>query len=472
MSRPFVPHVYQDLIIEHIIEHPRCGIWAGMGMGKTASTLTAIDTLKNVLGEINKPVLVVAPLRVANTTWPDEVKEWDHLKHMVVVPIALDPRGGDKGANETQRAMALRRPADVYTINYDNLVWLLKYLGNDWPFSMVIADESTKLKGFRLKQGTKRAQALARVAHAKCDRFVELTGTPAPNGLVDLWGQSWFLDAGQRLGRSFTAFSSRWFRTSYDGFGLEPMPHSQKEIEDKLRDICLSLRAEDYFDIQEPIRVPVKVTLPPKARALYMDMEREMFVQLEGHEVEAFNAASRTMKCLQLANGAAYVDEGAKTWKEVHDAKLDALEQIIEESGGMPVLVAYHFRSDLERLKARFKQGRVLDKNPKTLKDWNAGKIPLLFAHPASAGHGLNLQHGGNILVFFSLNWNLEEHQQIIERIGPMRQLQSGYNRAVWIYYIIAEDTVDGMVLERLEGKKDVQDILLEAMRRYRETAS
>lgn len=456
--REYTPREYQGPITNHILDNPRCGVWAGMGLGKTVATLTAIDTLFMV-GEITKPVLVVAPLRVARTTWPDEVEKWEHLKDMLVVPIL---------GNETQRAMALRKPAHVYAINYDNLVWLLNHLDGKWPFSMVVADESTKLKGFRLKQGTKRAKALARVAHAKCDRFVNLTGTPAPNGLVDLWGQTWFLDAGQRLGRTFSGFSDRWFRTSYDGYGLEPMEHSQAEIEDKLRDLCLSLRAEDYFDIKLPIENKIYVDMPPPARALYLDMEREMFMQLEGHEVEAFNAASRTMKCLQLANGAAYVGEGAKEWKEVHNAKLDALEEIIEEAAGMPVLVAYHFKSDLERLTARFKQGKVLDKNPKTMKDWNAGKIPLLFAHPASAGHGLNLQDGGNILAFFSLNWNLEEHQQIIERIGPTRQLQSGHNRPVFIHYIMAANTVDDMIFERLRGKKSVQDILLEAMRQYR----
>jgi len=457
--RDYTPRAYQGPITDHIIDNPRCGVWAGMGLGKTVATLTAIDLLF-LTGEITKPVLVVAPLRVARTTWPDEVEKWNHLKNMTVVPVL---------GNETQRAMALRKPAHVYTINYDNLVWLLDYLNGEWPFSMVVADESTKLKGFRLRQGTKRAKALARVAHAKCDRFVNLTGTPAPNGLVDLWGQTWFLDAGQRLGRTFQAFSDRWFRTSYDGYGLEPMPHSQAEIEGKLRDLCLSLRAEDYFDIKKPIENKIYVDMPPPARALYLDMEREMFMQLEGHEVEAFNAASRTMKCLQLANGAAYVDEKATMWKEVHAAKLDALEEIIEEAAGMPVLVAYHFKSDLARLQARFKQGKVLDKNPKTMKDWNAGKIPLLFAHPASAGHGLNLQDGGNILAFFSLNWNLEEHQQIIERIGPTRQLQAGYNRPVFIHYIMAANTVEDMIFERLQGKKSVQDILLEAMRRYEE---
>ena len=200
-------------------------------------------------------------------------------------------------------------------------------------------------------------------------------------------------------------------------------------------------------------------------RQLYRKMEREMFMQIDEHEIEAFNAAARTMKCLQLANGAVYTDEDGN-WKEVHDAKLQALEEIVEEAAGMPVLVAYHFKSDLARLTRAFPKGRTLDQNPQTLRDWNAGKIPVLFAHPASAGHGLNLQDGGNILVFFGLNWNLEEHQQIIERIGPMRQKQAGYNRPTWIYRIVARGTVDDMVLERLDTKREVQDILLDAMKR------
>jgi len=213
------------------------------------------------------------------------------------------------------------------------------------------------------------------------------------------------------------------------------------------------------------------VTLPPKARKHYKDMEKEMFTSLDsGHEVEAFNAAAKTQKCLQIANGAMYVGEGAVEWRELHKAKIEALDSIVEEAAGMPVLVAYNFRSDLSRLLKAFPQGRHLDKNPQTIRDWNEGKIPLLFAHPASAGHGLNLQDGGNILVFFAVNWNLEEHLQIIERIGPTRQMQAGHDRPVFIHRILAKGTVDELVLERLETKREVQDILLDAMKRRRKT--
>ena len=467
MVKFFEPREYQHLIINHIIDKPRCGVWAEMGLGKTAATLTAIDMLR-IAGEIHRPVLVIAPLRVAQSTWPDETKKWAHTQHLRVVPIIGAPN---------QRKRAMQRRAEIYTINYENLPWLIDFFmkRGGWPFDMIVADESTKLKGFRLRQGAKRAQALARVAF-KSKRFVNLTGTPAPNGLIDLWGQTWFLDAGERLGRTFTSFRDRWFQQSFDGFGIEPLGHAQEEIENKLKDICLSLNAADYFDLDEPIENTLLVDMPPKARALYKDMEDNMYIELDElglDTVEAFGAAARTLKCLQLASGVIYKDSEDETtvWQEIHDAKLKALEDIIEEAAGEPVLVSYYFKSDLVRLQKHFKTGRHLDKNPQTIKDWNAGKIPILFAHPASAGHGLNLQDGGRILVFFSINWNLEHHEQIIERIGVVRQTQAGHDRAVFIHYIMARNTVEKVVMQRLKSKASVQDVLMQAMKARKEIA-
>lgn len=463
--RLFTPRLYQQYIDEQIIGVNRCGVWAGMGMGKTVGALTALDKLF-ISGYETKPALVTAPLRVARSTWPDEAAKWEHLRNMEVQPII---------GTVLERKAALRnRNANVFTINYENLPWLMEELDGAWPFGRVIADESTKLKGFRLKQGTERAKALARISHVHATGWTNMTGTPSPNGLKDLWGQTWFLDAGVRLGRTFEAFKHRWFRPSWNTpYGIEPLEHAQDQIQKALADICLSLDAKDYFDIRDPIETTIYIDLPPKARALYTEMEKRMFMEIEGHEVEAFNAASRTMKCLQLANGAAYVEDvdgdenpRSKKYIEVHDEKIQALEDIVEEAAGMPVLVAYHFRSDLERLRKAFPKGRVLDQNPQTIRDWNAGKIPILFAHPASAGHGLNLQDGGNILAFFGHNWNLEEFLQIIERIGPTRQLQAGYDRAMFIYYIVARDTVDEDVMERRVSKRSVQDILLNALKR------
>lgn len=454
----FTPRVYQKLIISHIITHPRCALFVSMGMGKTSSTLAALEYLK-AMGE---PVraLVLAPLRVAASTWPDEVEKWGFdLRVSVVV------------GTPAKRRAALEKMADVYTCNYETLPWLIAELGSSWFFTVIVADESTRLKSFRLGGGGgSRAKALSRVAFSGVHRFIELTGTPAANGLLDLWGQCWFLDRGERLERSFGAFTGKYFRQRRCGsspfaVAFDPLPWAQEAIQERLRDVCLSLDAGDYFPLDAPISVPVRVTLPADARRVYDSLQKTMFAELaDGSEVDAVNAAALTVKCLQVASGALYKDDG-KAWEPMHDAKIEALRSIIEEAAGAPVLVAYHWRADLERLQAAFPQGRVLDKSPQTLRDWNAGKIPLLFAHPASAGHGLNLQDGGNMLVFFSHWWDLEQYQQIVERIGPTRQAQAGHPRPVFLYHIIARDTVDELVMARRESKKAVQDVLLDALK-------
>lgn len=481
----YVPREYQPMMTNHIIEVKRCGVFARMGLGKSASALTALDILF-MSGYETKPAIVFAPLRVAATTWPDEALKWDHFRHIDVHSMI-----GDAATRERQLLKALRGDsASVFTLNYENIPWLVDVLkhqksGFQWPFGATIADESTKLKGLRMSfrtsktgktylagQGGQRTRLLASIAHRDCSRWINLTGTPSPNGLKDLWGQLWFLDGGERLGRSFDAFSRRWFYKSHDGFGIEPHDFAQKQIQNKIKDICISLDPADYFDLEEPIETVVEVEMPPKAKALYKKMEREMFIEIEDdfkrHRVEALNAAAKTMKCLQLANGAAYVDKEGTEWREIHRAKIDALEDIIEEAGGMPVMVAYYFKSDLARLKKHFPKARLLDKNPKTIADWNTGRIPILLAHPDSAGHGLNLQDGGNILVFFSLTWDLEKFEQIKERIGPMRQMQSGNNRNVFYYYIVTRGTVEGLVRRRLLKKERIQNILMDALKANR----
>lgn len=443
-------HDYQLDVVDFICENKRCAVWLSMGGGKTVSTLTALEALSTV--EDVYPALILAPLRVAKATWPEEPERWSHLKHLRVSVIA---------GTANQRKRALAAEADIYTMNFDNLVWLREQLGDDWPFKTVIADEFTRLKSYRIRQGGSRARALGQVAHTRVNRFIGLTGTPAPNGVKDLWGQIWFLDKGERLGHTFSAFEQRWFRKGYDGYSLVPYEHTQAEVQDRLKDICLTVKG---LDVEEPIVSPVYVDLPPAARKVYDDMENEMYAELESEGVEAANAAVRTQKCLQLANGALYID--GKVWEDVHAAKLDALDSVLEEANGAPVLVAYNFKHDLERLRHRYRHGRHLDADPDTIREWNAGRIPLLFAHPASAGHGLNLADGGNILAFFGVNWNLEEHMQIIERIGPMRQKQAGHDRPCLIYPILARDTVDEEVMLRLSSKRSVQEILLEAMKR------
>jgi SNF2 family DNA or RNA helicase len=453
MSKPFKPHGYQLQMIDHIVARARCALWVFMGGGKSVATLTALDALSMAEDDVY-PALVLAPLRVAKTTWPEEVLKWDHLARVRVVPIV---------GSASERVAALRTAADVYTCNYENLPWLTEYWGDRWPYKTIVLDEATKVKSFRLRQGGKRSQALGKVAHRKAKRLIELSGTPAPNGLKDLWGQIWFLDIGERLGRTYDAFKQRWFQRSFDGHGIDPLDHAQAEIQDKLRDVCLTVKAEDWFDLKAPITQTIYVDLPMKARKHYAELEKDMFTQLAEHAVEAFGAAERTMKCLQLASGALYTAKDE--WEVLHDGKIEALESIVEEWNGEPVLVAYHFKSDLARLKKAFPKARHLDSNPKTIAQWNAGEIPLLLAHPQSAGHGLNLQYGGRVLVYFSHWWALEDRLQIAERIGPVRQLQAGLDRSVFIYNIVARDTVDELVIARNDEKFSVQEVLLNAMK-------
>lgn len=480
--RLYTPSEPQRIIIQHETEWARCGVFAGMGMGKTSSTLTHLERLYH-LGIETQPTLICAPLRVAASVWPSEVRKWAHLSTLDVVPILGTP---------SQREHALRQDSPLFTINFENLPWLADYFAKHrkrWPFRTIVADESTRLKSMRLSEqvskkgvkylrasgGSVRAAALAKIAYGTVSRWINLTGTPAPKGLLDLWAQLWFLDGGARLGRTFTAFEGRWFRYRRGNphqqggkrMELEPLPHAAQQIQNQIDDICVSLDPADYFDIQKPIFKTLYIDLPPKARELYRQMEKKLYIEIQGSPVEAANSGIKSMKLLQLANGAVYIDE-EHHWKEVHAEKLKALDSVIAEANGMPVLVSYHFRSDLERLLEAFPKGKHLDDDPKTIDAWNAGEIPILFAHPASTGHGLNLQDGGNILVFFGHWWALENFLQIIERIGPMRQLQAGYRRAVFVYFIVARATSDEDVIVRLAKRQSVQQALMDGLK-YRE---
>lgn len=465
--RAFNPRPYQPLMWQYIVEHRRSMLLVPMGMGKTSSVLMAIAILL-LSGSVRK-VLILAPLRVARSTWPDEVRKWADFAHLRVSAVV---------GTAAERLATLRAPADIYTTNYDNLAWLMETLGDDFPFDMVVADEVTRLKSYRSKQGGKRARALSAVVHTHVKWWVGLTGTVAPNGLQDLWGQLWFVDKGHRLGLTFTAFMDRWFGFKRIKDAVNPakfyverivFPHSQREIEAKLKDVCLTLDLKDWFDLQEPVVNTLYVDLPPNARKHYREMEREMFTQLGEHEIEAFGAAAKTMKCLQLAGGSAYVEGSNEKWVVLHDEKLDALESVIEEAAGAPVLVAYHFKSELARLKERFPRG--LDLAVKgNLERAQRGEPGPWFAHPASMGHGIDgLQNHCNILAFLTRSWALEEYLQIIERIGPVRQFQAGHKRPVFIHHIVARRTVDEDVMERIATKREVQDILLAALKRRNE---
>lgn len=454
----------------HLGNTPRGAIFAKPGMGKSVMALTFLDHLHNVWGE-SSPTLVLAPLRVARDTWANEANKWDHLSGVEVVPIV---------GNVKQRLAALKRTAPIYTTNYENLVWLREHFANKpWPFTTVVADESTKLKGFRLRQGGVRAQALAEFTHTKVKRWINLTGTPASNGLKDLWGQTWFLDAGVRLGRTYSAFEGRWFaykkiKDAISGkVGIHPViqPHAQDEIQERLSDICLTLDPKDWFDLSDPIVNVIEVELPFAARARYREMENKLLTEIEGNEIEALNAAAKTQKLLQLANGAAYLDpehHPAGTWVETHTEKLQALRELMDETGDTPLLVAYQFKSDLARLRKEFPDGVVLA-TPDGMARAMRGEGKLWFGHPASMGHGVDgLQYHCNTIVFFAQDWNLEQHDQVIERVGPMRQLQAGFNREVFIHYIVATKTVDEVVMARRASKRSVQDLLLEYLKRSR----
>lgn len=476
MRRTYTPRAYAQLAIDHLNSSDRVALWAGMGTGKTVLTLTWLDALHNVMGE-DAPTLVLGPKRVARDGWAKEANKWNHLSGLEVISGV-----GDVDHRVRALKQLAKGNAQILAVNYDVVPWMIDWFkdqGKAWPFKTVIPDESTKLKGFRLKQGTVRAQALAEIAHTEVKRWVNLTGAPAPNGLKDLWGQTWFLDAGQRLGRTYDAFESRWFgyRRVRDAINKREhiqtviFPHSQDEIMERLSDICLTIRAKDWFDLREPIVTEVPVELEPSARAKYKSLEKELFMALESGEiVEVFSSAGKSNKCLQLANGAVYLDPeryGKGTWVEVSYAKLEALESVVEEACGTPVLVAYKFESDRERILRHFKGQAVDISVPAGFDQFMSGSVPIGVVHPQSMGHGIDgLQDVTNILCFFGMDWDLDTHDQMVERIGPTRQQQSGHDREVRLYYLVAQNTIDEAARERLKTKRDTQDVLIDYMTR------
>jgi len=451
----FTPRPYQPPAARHVLQVPHGALWMSMGLGKSICGLTAAKKLLDGL-EVRR-VLVVAPLRVATMVWAQEAARWQHTAHLRVQLV--------RGTPDERRAQ-IRSDADIFVINYELLPWLVRDLGGKWPFDMVIADESSRLKN----PGALCYRALHHV-RPKIERMVQLTGTPAANGLGDLWAQINLLDQGRRLFKTKGMFERRWMvQLDYYGRKWVARNGALEEVTERVRDIVYSIRAEDHLDLPPLVRNEVAVELPGALMDDYHRLEREMFLELEAGAINSVNAAVTSGKCLQYANGAVYLDDDTETrekhWAEIHDAKLAALESVIEEAAGEPVLVAYAFRSDLARMRKAFPQGEMLTNDPCVERRWNAGEIPLMFAHPKSAGHGLNLQGGGRILCFFGLTWSLELYEQIIERIGPTRQLQAGTPRTVFVHHIVCRGTVDELVMERLATKASVQDVLRKAMRR------
>lgn len=477
MTKRYTPRPWQPQMTEHMLRVPRANVFAGMGSGKTAATLEALAIL--LLFGVVRRILIIGPKRVARDTWRDAICSFGQSFAWMTIAVAI----GD----EKKRRAAIQAGCHITAINFDNLDWLVDNYGPDWPFDMVVVDESTKLRGLRVSiqthkksgkkwlagQGASRAKALARVAHTRVHRWVNLTGTPALAGLEALWGPTWFLDAGHRLGNSFTAFSHRWFR-SVPGSDpqkqvIEPMPFAEEQIRNAIRDITLVVDIKDYVDVGEPQENVIYVDLPAPAQRQYDEMARELATEIEGQVIEAFSAGTKSQKLLQIASGAAYTDDQG-TWALVHDEKIEALKSVVEEALGMPLLVFYHFKSDLARIRKAFPKARTLD-DKGAKEDFEAGRLQMLVVHPASAGHGVDgLQHGTSQCVFFSTNWSAENDAQAIERIGPTRQMQSGYDRPVTVHRIVARDTVEESAMYRLRSRVSVDEALRQGLKKYRKT--
>lgn len=445
----FKPHKYQEMAIEKIYDTPRCGLFLEMGLGKTVITLTALEELIYDRFEIGR-ALVIAPLRVAEDTWSRESAKWDHLKHLRIAKILGTP---------SQRRAALASEADIYIINRENVVWLcdeLSGVGDGWFFDAVVIDELSSFKSPKAL----RFKALRKYI-TRSSRVIGLTGTPAPNGLIDLWSQIYLLDGGERLGRTVTGYRERFFlpdkRNQTTIFSYKPKEGAESKIRERLSDICISMRAEDWLTLPERIDTVHSIKMTEKQRADYEKFEREQYIQFIEGEVSAASAAALTNKLLQYSNGAMYKSDG--DYIETCEGKLDALEDIIEAANGKPVLCFYSFKHDLSRIQKRFPQAVKLE-SADHIEQWNNGGIELLLAHPASAGHGLNLQAGGNIIVWFGLTWSLELYQQANARL-----YRQGQENAVIIHHLLTENTVDERVYMSLQDKGGVQDDLLDALK-------
>jgi len=444
----FKPYAYQQFAIERIIERNAVGLFLDMGMGKTVCALTAVAELLHNYFDVVR-ALVIAPLRVAEDTWSRESSKWDHLQYLGVSKI-LGP--------EKNRIRALETKADLYIINRENVEWLVDYFGKKWPFDLVIVDELSSFKSSK----SQRFRALRKV-RPLIKRIIGLTGTPAPNGLMDLWAQVYLLDQGERLGKTITSYRDQYFqpgkRNQRIVYEWKLKPEANAAIHSKLSDLCVSMNAKDWLETPERIDNVILVPLLPEAKIRYDQLERDLLLPMAGGDVVANTAAVLSTKLLQMANGAVYDEnKGVKTF---HKAKLEALEDVIEAANGKPVLVFYSYKHDLDRIQTYFwnKKPRTLNRT-KDIEDWNAGRISLLLAHPASAGHGLNLQTGGHIIVWFGLTWSLELYQQANARLH-----RQGQQNGVIVHHLVAEGTLDEDVMAVLSRKAKSQDALLAAVK-------
>lgn len=458
----FEPHDYQRYCVTRIIQEPALGLFLDMGLGKTVITLTAVNDLIYNRFQVGK-CLVVAPKKVAEDTWTREQQKWEHLKLLKIVSVL---------GSKPKRIKALNSPGNVYIINRENIPWLVDYYRNAWPFDMVVIDESSSFKSYKAVRFKKLRNVRGHIR-----RIVELTGTPSPNGLTDLWAQLYLLDGGQRLGRTITEYRNNYFspasRNATAIFSYLPLPGAEERIWDNIRDICVSLSAEDYLQLPERIDNIRYVRLDSKARHAYEEMEKERILELDGETLDAGSAAILTGKLLQIANGAVYHtavhETGPDTYEEerstieVHDNKLEAFLELVEALGGRHALVFYSFQHDLVRIRRALDkmQLRVDEiKNAGSIEKWNAGETDILLAHPASAAYGLNLQDGGSDVIWFGLNQSLELYLQANARL-----LRQGQKHKVRIHSLVVADSIDEDVMASLGKKEDCQAALLEALK-------
>lgn len=435
-------HEYQKYGVDFIVKNPVSALFLDCGLGKTITTLTAINELMYDRFEISK-VLIIAPLRVAMTTWSYEVKKWEYLKNLKLSVVV---------GTQKERISALNATADIYIINRENVEWLVK--NHSFDFDMVVIDELSSFKNHQ----SKRFKALRKV-RPKVKRIVGLTGTPAPNSLMDLCGQINILDMGERLGRFITHYRDEYFRPDKRNgaivYSYKPLPDAENAIYKKISDICISMKACDYLDMPDRVDNIVKVGMNDKETALYKKLKTEMLLPFANGDIDAVNAASLSNKLLQMANGAVYDENG--TAKEIHTRKLDALEDLIESANGKPVLVFYNFKHDKDRIMKRFEVREISTESD--IRDWNNGQIQIAIAHPASTGHGLNLQSGGSTIVWFGLTWSLELYQQANARL-----YRQGQENTVVIHHIITKGTIDENVMTALKTKDMGQAALMNAV--------
>jgi len=443
----FIPYDYQQYAIDYIIRNKESGIFLDMGLGKTVITLTAIEELMYNSFEV-KRVLVVAPLRVARDTWSGECDKWDHLKHIKMSLILGDER---------ERIRAINRNADIYVINRENLAWLIDHYGKSFPYDMVVLDELSSFKDSSSKRFRKMKSVRPFIK-----RIVGLTGTPAPNGLLDLWPQIYLLDMGKRLGRYISAYRNEYFvpdkRNGQVIYSYKPRPYAEREIYKKINDLCVSMKAADYIKMPDRVDNFIEVKMSDNEKRLYDRLERDTLLPFSDGDIDAVNAAALATKLLQMANGAVY-DEN-KIVKHIHNKKLEALEDLYEAANGKPVLIFYMYKHDRDRIKALIGQdARELD-SARDIADWNAGRIKAAIAHPASTGHGLNLQSGGSTIIWFGLTWSLELYQQANARLW-----RQGQKETVIVHHLVTKDTIDEQVMKVLQKKEKGQSALMNAVK-------